>query len=92
MARTDNEFTGKCCEICRRPYGEGKGKVNLVKHHMQYDPDILCYLCFSCHWWYHGTRAIYNHPFIREYGKDHGSAMFHVKAAQLVKEYLGSEI
>ena len=83
-------FEGKKCEICNRKYGKEKGQVGLVRHHMTYDPPELCYICFSCHWWVHGTRAIYNHPFIREYGKDGGANMFHVKYAQLVEKYTGS--
>jgi len=89
MSKKSTTFYGKKCEICDREYGKGLGKVNLVEHHMSYEPEILCYLCYSCHWWWHGTRQIYNHPFIKKYGKDGGSAMFHEKACELAKKYLG---
>lgn len=91
-ARVNTDFVGRSCEICLREYGEGRGKVNLVRHHVTYEPEEIMILCYSCHWWVHGTRQIWNHPFIREYGKDEGANMFHVKYAQLVEEYTGSEV
>ena len=76
------------CSICGK---EKTGKMVFINHHTDYENDITILICRPCHNWLHG-RAVYGHPFVKEYGKDKAPFMFAKRVVEVYREAFGEWI
>lgn len=73
----------KICAICRR--GEDRIK-KFIRHHLSYEQEIVCTLCYYCHSRLHGTARCFGDPLVVRYGKDKAPLEFSKRVVRVYKK------
>jgi hypothetical protein len=82
-SKKPSKFVGKCCEICLLRYKDG---FRFVEHHLDYQNNITAVFCYKCHALAHGSAKVWQHPFVKIYGKDKAVKAFAYKYLQLCED------